>query len=87
MNSIMKNLVLSVLWYFAMGYGMSLLIVVGAVFEKTGTVTAEVLMDSLPYAVWVVIIRLATYALWGLVALLISIHENMDKRAHKKGES
>lgn len=87
MKNMAKNLILSVLWYFAIGYGMSLLIIAGAAFEKTSTVTAEVLMDSLPYAVWVVIIRLATYALWGLVALLISIHENMDKRAHKKGES
>ena len=87
MKNMTKNLILSVLWYFAIGYGMSLLIVAGAVFEKTGTVTAEVLMDSLPYAIWVVIVRLAIYALWGLVALLISIHENMDKRAYKKGAS
>lgn len=79
MKEFVKNLLLSILGYFLIGYPITLLF--GAVFALTGKdpLTAGLFMEAFKWTIVIVIGRCCVYALWGIVWLVAEIWDMADR--------
>ena len=79
MKEFVKNLLLSILGYFLIGYPIMLLF--GAVVALTGKdpPTAGLFMEAFKWTIVIVIGRCCVYALWGVVWLVAEIWDMVDR--------
>lgn len=79
MKEFVKNLLLSILGYFLIGYPITLLF--GAVVALTGNdpLTAGLFMEAFKWTLVIVIGRCCVYALWGVVWLVAKIWDMVDR--------
>lgn len=76
MKEFVKNLLLSILGYFLIGYPIMLLF--GAVVALTGKdpLTTGLFMEAFK---WTIVIVIGRYALWGVVWLAVEIWDMADR--------
>ena len=79
MKEFVKNLLLSTLGCFLIGYPITLLF--GAVVALTGKdpLTAGLFMEAFKWTIVIVICRCCVYALWGVVWLAVEIWDMMER--------
>lgn len=79
MKEFVKNLLLSILGYFLIGYPIALLF--GAVFALTGKdpLTVGLFIEAFKWTLVIVIGRCGIYALWGVVWLAAEIWDMVER--------